>query len=404
MDLSRTAKRSNIDRRIAERINLAVHEWLRCAYCVDAHTRAARKLGLSDRDIQLAREGTATDPKIAALVAYGRQLIVAPAEVSDAQIAELREYGYSDEEIAEVVALVALQQLSGAFNLVAGIEPSVGAPLIGRIGAVTPRGPLGVTPEGDDEAVRPRATPSKMSFLPSAWRSRTCRRGSETRRRLWLLLPRGGYIQPLLMYSITLRVRDATDGQTRSTMSATPLRPGDRTPGHARVASRRLEAAALFTGSMAFESRDGTAAARTAAANWGAVATTAWAAAFAPFDRVHRDLARLRRRGAACRRPARLALFEAVRAGDVGAVERRSPRTTVSPPRGSWTRDAATSDRRCTSRPTGRANSPTRARSWPDSSRRARTSTRRRGVRSDAHELAWLGSRGARSARDLGEG
>ena len=128
MDLSRTAKRSHIDRRIAERINLAVHEWLRCAYCVDAHTRAARKLGLSDRDIQLAREGTATDPKIAALVAYGRQLIAAPAEVSDAQIAELREYGYSDEQIAEVVALVALQQLSGAFNLVAGIEPSVGAP------------------------------------------------------------------------------------------------------------------------------------------------------------------------------------------------------------------------------------------------------------------------------------
>ena len=128
MDLSRTAKRSHVDRRIVERINLAVHEWLRCAYCVDAHTRAARKLGLSERDIRLAREGTATDPKIAALVALGRQLIVAPAEVSDAQIAELREYGYSDEEIAEVVALVAQQQLTGAFNLVAGIEPSVGAP------------------------------------------------------------------------------------------------------------------------------------------------------------------------------------------------------------------------------------------------------------------------------------
>ena len=127
MDLSRAAKRSHIDRRIVERINLAVHEWLRCAYCLDAHTRAARKLGLTDQDIRLARQGTATDPKIAALVAYGRQLIAAPAEVSDAQVAELREYGYSDEEIAEVVALVALQQLSGAFNLVAGIEPTVEA-------------------------------------------------------------------------------------------------------------------------------------------------------------------------------------------------------------------------------------------------------------------------------------
>jgi uncharacterized peroxidase-related enzyme len=127
MDLSRAVKRSHIDRRITERINLAVHEWLGCAYCLAAHTRAAQKLGLGDRDIQLARQGTATDPKIAALVAYGQLLIAAPGEVTDAQIAELREHGYSDEQIAEVVALVALQQLSGAFNLVAGIEPSVEA-------------------------------------------------------------------------------------------------------------------------------------------------------------------------------------------------------------------------------------------------------------------------------------
>ena len=124
LDLNRAVKRSHIDRRVTERINLAVHEWLGCAYCLAAHTRAARELGLSELDIELAREGTATDPKIAALVAYGQQLIAAPGEVSDAQVAGLREAGYSDEQIAEVVALVALQLLTGAFNLVAGIEPA----------------------------------------------------------------------------------------------------------------------------------------------------------------------------------------------------------------------------------------------------------------------------------------
>jgi AhpD family alkylhydroperoxidase len=107
LDLNRAVKRSHIDRRITERINLAVHEWLGCAYCLAAHTRAARELGLSERDIELARQGTATDPKISALVAYGQQLIAAPGE-----------------QIAEVVALVALQMLTGAFNLVAGIEPA----------------------------------------------------------------------------------------------------------------------------------------------------------------------------------------------------------------------------------------------------------------------------------------
>ena len=124
LDLNRAVKRSHIDRRVTERVNLAVHEWLGCAYCLAAHTRAAGELGLSELDIELARQGTATDPKVAALVAYGQQLIAAPGEVTDEQVTGLREYGYTDEQIAEVVALVALQLLTGAFNLVAGIEPA----------------------------------------------------------------------------------------------------------------------------------------------------------------------------------------------------------------------------------------------------------------------------------------
>jgi uncharacterized peroxidase-related enzyme len=124
LDLNRAMKRTHVDRRIVERINLAVHEWLGCEYCLVAHTRAARQLGLSDVDIELARQGTATDPKVAAMVAFGQQVIVAPGEVTDAQIDALRAHGYSDEQIAEVVGLVALQLLTGGLNLIAGIEPA----------------------------------------------------------------------------------------------------------------------------------------------------------------------------------------------------------------------------------------------------------------------------------------
>jgi uncharacterized peroxidase-related enzyme len=124
LDLNRAMKRTHLDRRIVECINLAVHEWLGCEYCLVAHTRAARQLGLTDADIELARQGTATDPKVAAMVAYGQQVIVAPGEVTDAQIDELRAHGYTDEQIAEVVGLVSLQLLTGGLNLVAGIEPA----------------------------------------------------------------------------------------------------------------------------------------------------------------------------------------------------------------------------------------------------------------------------------------
>jgi uncharacterized peroxidase-related enzyme len=109
VDLNRAMKRTHLDRRIVDRINLAVHDWLGCEYCLVAHTRAARQLGLSDADIELARQGTATDPRVAAMVAYGRQVIAGPGEVTDAQIHQLRAHGYTDEQIAEVVGLVSLQ-------------------------------------------------------------------------------------------------------------------------------------------------------------------------------------------------------------------------------------------------------------------------------------------------------
>lgn len=122
LDLTRAMKRVHIDRRIVERINLAVHEWLSCDYCLVAHTRAARQLGVPDSEIQLARQGTSSDPAIAAVVAFAQQVLAAPAEIGDADFERLRTHGYRDEQIAEVAGLVGLQLLTGGFNLIAGIH------------------------------------------------------------------------------------------------------------------------------------------------------------------------------------------------------------------------------------------------------------------------------------------
>jgi AhpD family alkylhydroperoxidase len=122
LDLTRAMKRSHIDRQIIERINLAVHERLGCDYCLLAHTRAARRLAVPESEIRLAREGTSSDPAIAAVVAFAQQVLAAPAGIGDEDFERLHEHGYSDEQIAEVVGLVSLQLLTGAFNLVAGIH------------------------------------------------------------------------------------------------------------------------------------------------------------------------------------------------------------------------------------------------------------------------------------------
>lgn len=127
LDLTRAMKRSHIDRRVTERINLAVHEWLGCDYCLVAHTRAARGLGVPDSEIGLARQGTSIDPAIAAIVAFAQQVLAAPAEIGDPDLDRLRGHGYRDEQIVEVAGLVSLQLLTGAFNLIAGVHASAEA-------------------------------------------------------------------------------------------------------------------------------------------------------------------------------------------------------------------------------------------------------------------------------------
>ena len=60
---------------------------------------------------------------VAAMIALGLQVYREPTSITDEQIDELRGYGYSDREISDVVGVVSLNILTGAFNLVAGLTP-----------------------------------------------------------------------------------------------------------------------------------------------------------------------------------------------------------------------------------------------------------------------------------------
>jgi AhpD family alkylhydroperoxidase len=135
LDLSRAMKRSHLDPRVVERINLAVHERLGCDYCLVAHTRAARRLDVAEQEIRLARQGTSGDPAIAAIVAFAQLVLSSPGEVRDQDLERLHAHGYSDEQVAEVAGLVSLQLLTGAFNLIAGIHATADA-----LDELTPRG------------------------------------------------------------------------------------------------------------------------------------------------------------------------------------------------------------------------------------------------------------------------
>ena len=123
LDLSRSIKRSRLDRAVSERISLAVQARLGCELCLAAHTDGARRAGVTDDEIELAKQATSSVPAIAAIVSFGARVHAEPSSVTADDIDELRRLGYRDRDILDVVGLVALNVLTGSFNLVAGLEP-----------------------------------------------------------------------------------------------------------------------------------------------------------------------------------------------------------------------------------------------------------------------------------------
>lgn len=127
LDLSRAMKRSKLDRQLSERISLAVQDQLGCGLCLQAHTSAAQALGISEDEITRARQGGSADARINVVVEFGRRVYTDPTSISDDDVAGLRALGVSDREILDIVGLVALNVLTGTFNLVVGLGPTVTA-------------------------------------------------------------------------------------------------------------------------------------------------------------------------------------------------------------------------------------------------------------------------------------
>jgi AhpD family alkylhydroperoxidase len=102
-----------------ERLALAVGEANGCNYCLSAHSLLGKGAGLSDAEIAAARDGSSADLRIGEGLRFARAVVDERGAVADADLARVRAAGYSDGEIGEIVANVALNIFTNYFNQVA---------------------------------------------------------------------------------------------------------------------------------------------------------------------------------------------------------------------------------------------------------------------------------------------
>ena len=120
LGLNGALARGALDGPTRERIALAVAEVNGCNYCLSAHSYLGKNLAkLSDEEISINREGGSTDPKADAAVRFAVKVVHARGHVSDADIKEVKNAGYGDAEVIEIVMHVALNVLTNYVNEVA---------------------------------------------------------------------------------------------------------------------------------------------------------------------------------------------------------------------------------------------------------------------------------------------
>lgn len=122
LGFSQNLANGSLPARLREQLALVTGEHNGCDYCVAAHTALGKGVGLSEQETCDARQAKASNAKERAAIEFARHVLVNRANVSASDFAAVRAAGFTDGEIAEIIAHVALNVFTNYFNIVAQTE------------------------------------------------------------------------------------------------------------------------------------------------------------------------------------------------------------------------------------------------------------------------------------------
>lgn len=106
-----------ISAKLGEQIAVAIADRNDCEYCLAAHTMLGRKAGASAAEMAAAQQGESSDPQTAAALRFALKVVNDRAQVSDADVQALRDAGFGDEQVVEILAHVALNLFTNYVNV-----------------------------------------------------------------------------------------------------------------------------------------------------------------------------------------------------------------------------------------------------------------------------------------------
>ncbi len=122
LSFSAALGKGRLPAKLREQIALVVAEANGCDYCLAVHTAIGKKVGLTEDAIVESRRANSESSKDKAALQFARNVVRTRGDVRDQDVDHLRTLGFTDGEIAEIVANVAINLFTNYFNHVARTE------------------------------------------------------------------------------------------------------------------------------------------------------------------------------------------------------------------------------------------------------------------------------------------
>jgi len=107
---------AKLSAQIREQVALLTAENNACTYCLSAHSVLGKMVGLNQAQMDGARHLESSDPRTFAALQFAQAVIDRRGGIGESDIKAVRAAGFSDAEIAEIVAAVALNFFTNFFN------------------------------------------------------------------------------------------------------------------------------------------------------------------------------------------------------------------------------------------------------------------------------------------------
>ncbi len=123
LGLNSALSKGTLDTQTRTRIAMTVSELNRCSYCLSAHTFIGKNLAqLGGTELADNQASKSSDLKAGAALVFAAQVVRKRGQVSELDLQAVKSVGYSDAEIVEIIAHVALNTFSNYLNNALGTE------------------------------------------------------------------------------------------------------------------------------------------------------------------------------------------------------------------------------------------------------------------------------------------